>query len=528
MRRASLLAVFLLCPGLILAGGEIPVLTYHDIVERPNGDAFAVTREQFRAQLAYLKREGYQAVSLAQVEGAARGESSLPDKPVVLTFDDGLRSFLTEAVPLLAEHKFASVLSVVTGWLDGEDTPRAYRGRVMSWEELRTAAALPRVEVISHSHALHRGLVGNPQGNELAAGVVRIFDPDLGYETDQEFRRRLRTDLEKSRERLVAELKRPPMAIAWPYGAYNQIGVEEAARAGMRLHLTLDERPATLADLPRINRMTFHRYRRLSDLDDMLRFRKYRTEQRRFIEVELDAWARKDDAEQEQMLSALVRRLDLLGVNTVIIDPLSHDRQRAWFHTRAMPMAGEVLSRLLHQITTRNRIFHLYLRLPTEIIGQDTLRVYSDLTRLNRFNGVIFDGAPDKNTVALVDALRYQQPALLVGWIGDAPRNLTLDFRLVELDTHLDGETLAARAHKELASARMPVHFMLSPVRRESEAALLAAMRVLRAAGVAHYGYGGDDFFSNVPDVMRVVTELRAHTIIDKSDATQGMRRGGS
>lgn len=513
----ALLVIALLWPAVGTAAG-IPVLAYHDIVERRGGDAYAVTREELRAQLAYLKREGYTPVSLDALARAGRGETTLPDKPVVLSFDDGLKSYATEAVPVLAEYGFPSVLSVVTGWLDGQDPPAQYRGRLLGWAELRALAAMPLIEIISHSHDLHRGVVANPQGSETPAGTTRIYRGRGVYESEAEFRARIRADLERSRARMVQELKRAPIAIAWPYGAYDQVTVEEAARLGMRLHLTLDEQPTRLADLPRINRMTFHKYRRLADLDDMLTFRKHRTEQLRFVQVELGDWAGKPAAEQEQMLNALAQRVELLGVNAVIIVPVTRDRKAALFPTDAMPVSADLLSRVLHQLQRRGRIEHRYLRLPVAIDGVDVVRLYADLARLHRFSGVVLDGklAP-VDRQRLLERLRYHLPAVKVGVLGDEPAPPQADFVLVELEP----AGAAALSNRAQAHARdgLPAYFLIRRAPGTRDAELYGAMRALRAAGVRHYGYTNDDFLGDSPSLMRTVTELRAHTVISAEAA---------
>jgi peptidoglycan/xylan/chitin deacetylase (PgdA/CDA1 family) len=516
----ALLILAMLWPLVATGATDIPVLTYHDIVARRGGDAFAVTREEFRAQLVYLKREGYTPVSLATLARAGRGEAALPDKPVVLTFDDGLASYAAEAVPLLREYGYPSVLSVVTAWADGRDTPAQYRGRLLGWDQLRALAANPLIEIISHSHDLHRGIVANPQGDEAPAGNTRAYGGAGRYESETDFRARIRADLERSQARIMQELKRAPVAIAWPYGAYERVAIEEAERVGMHLHLTLDERPTRLADLPRINRMTFHKYRRLADLDDMLTFRRYRTEQLRFVQVELGDWAGKPAAEQERMLSALLQRVELLGVNAVIIVPLTRDRRAALFQTDAMPVSTDLLSHVLLQLRRRGRIDHRYLRLPAPVEGVDVTRAYADLARLNRFSGIVLDGklaAAERQR--LVERFRFYQPAAEVGVVGDDELARGADFVLAELAPA--EAALQGRAQAMLVRNGTPTYFLLQRAATTEDTQLYDAMRALRAAGVRHYGYTNDDFLGDSPKLMRTVTELRAHTVVSADAARQ-------
>jgi len=155
---------------------EIPVLAYHDILEKKGADPFEVTANDFARHMQYLKDEGYTPVSLSLIGRVHAGEASLPAKPVLLTFDDGLQSFVQYALPVLRQHGFPSVLSIVTAWVDGRAVPEAYRGRLLGWEALRALVDLPLVEIISHSDDLHHGIRSNPQGNEAPAGVTRAYD----------------------------------------------------------------------------------------------------------------------------------------------------------------------------------------------------------------------------------------------------------------------------------------------------------------------------------------------------------------
>jgi peptidoglycan/xylan/chitin deacetylase (PgdA/CDA1 family) len=95
--------------------GPVPILEYHVLgpppPEAPYPELF-VERSDFRAQLGWLARHGYQAVTLEQVERAWYQGGRLPPKPVVLSFDDGYRPQFTFALPALRRHGWAGVLNL--------------------------------------------------------------------------------------------------------------------------------------------------------------------------------------------------------------------------------------------------------------------------------------------------------------------------------------------------------------------------------------------------------------------------------
>jgi peptidoglycan/xylan/chitin deacetylase (PgdA/CDA1 family) len=95
--------------------GPVPILEYHVLGDAPAGAPYPelyVSRPDFRHQLEWLDENGYQAVTLDQVEQAWYHGGTLPPKPVVLSFDDGYRPQFTFALPQLRKHGWAGVLNL--------------------------------------------------------------------------------------------------------------------------------------------------------------------------------------------------------------------------------------------------------------------------------------------------------------------------------------------------------------------------------------------------------------------------------
>lgn len=509
--RVWLLGIGLLGVAAAARAGDIAAIAYHDIVSSKNSDAYAVTLRDFERQMEYLASQGYHPVSLRALEEARQGKAVLPEKPVLLTFDDGLQSYYVYAYPILRRYGFPSVVSIVTSWIDGRSAPEGYATRFMTWDELREISRSPLVEVVSHTDDLHHGLPANTWGSRMPAAVTRVHDATSGkYETEEARARRVRNDLARSVERLRTEIGRPAAGIAWPYGEYDRTLVETAAALGMRYHLTLDTETTRLDDLPRINRTTLKRYRTLSDFADALTRRSQRREQLRFVEVDLAYFAGKERAAQEQLLSQLLSRLQVLRVNAVLIYPFTADGQRAFFHNTVMPVETDVLGRVVQQITRRTEIYHVYLRIPPPGAGNE--RLYADLARYNWFSDVVMEGRPEPAQVSATRALlRQYKPALKLGVRQGVPGQ-GADFALAEIAAGAPAEAVAREATTALASYPR-VLFLIRRGTNPAEAALRDAMQTLRSAGVAHYGYAPDDFLNDAPPALRIVNALTEHTI---------------
>jgi peptidoglycan/xylan/chitin deacetylase (PgdA/CDA1 family) len=97
---------------------EVPILMYHYVGELPaDADVYrrdlTVSAEAFEAQLQYLAQAGYHTISLIDLHRLLTEGRPLPDKPVVLTFDDGYRDAYTVVFPLLQEYGFLGTFFVL-------------------------------------------------------------------------------------------------------------------------------------------------------------------------------------------------------------------------------------------------------------------------------------------------------------------------------------------------------------------------------------------------------------------------------
>ena len=117
----------------------VPILMYHVVGSAPPGVPFPslyVRRADFAGQLAWLRAHGFHAVSLRRVYDYWKHGYALPQRPVVLTFDDGYREDFTNVRPLLAQRHWPGVLNLaVRNLLDGKLTVPQIRLMIrQGWE----------------------------------------------------------------------------------------------------------------------------------------------------------------------------------------------------------------------------------------------------------------------------------------------------------------------------------------------------------------------------------------------------------
>jgi len=169
---------------------RVPVLMYHYIDELPP-DADAIRRgltlhpDIFRQHIEYLAENGYTTISLYEIDAALENGTSLPENPVVLTFDDGYIDAYTEVFPVLQAHEMTGTFFIITQFAD--DSLPGY----MNWEQITEMAnAGMSMEGHTKTHATLNErdydfmvfqVMGSLESLEVHTGIVpRMFSYPVG------------------------------------------------------------------------------------------------------------------------------------------------------------------------------------------------------------------------------------------------------------------------------------------------------------------------------------------------------------
>ena len=217
-------------PGRIrLAAGRactVPILMYHRIAaDGPlTLERYRVTPELFFDQLAAIYRAGYRTIGIHDWIRAVERDEPLSGKPIILTFDDGYRDFLTAAMPVLRAHGFSATVFLVAeriGGISDWDADYGEGAPLLSWDEVR-ALQEAGIDFGCHS-SLHRPMTGMHRG-ELAEDTVR------------------------ARAALEEGLGTPVTTLAYPYGAVNEFVRQVIADLGFRAALSCEPGISRLGD----------------------------------------------------------------------------------------------------------------------------------------------------------------------------------------------------------------------------------------------------------------------------------------
>lgn len=396
------------------AAAELLVLSYHDIrddvMDRGDPDIYAISTQNFAAHLDWLAGNGYTAVRLDDVIAASRGERALPDRAVMITIDDGLRSAYTRAFPLLRAYGFPAVVAPVTGWVDlpadrtiNYGQPRRFdRDDFLTWAQLREMRDSGLVEIASHTHALHEGIIANPQGNEIPSAITRRYTPATGrYETGDEYLARIRADLGASADAIERGTGQRPRAIVWPYAAYSSQTNDIAEALGMTVSFDLEGAEQAIgptegagSTLHGLSRLLMYNNPTVADLAFDIRAPREETTGLRAIQVDLDYVHDADPKQTERNLDALIERINRVKPSHVFLQAFADAdgdgaAEALYFPNRHLPMRADLFGRVAWQLRTRAQV-QVYAWLPVLAFEPTDEALRSSLALPNAEAGEVF------------------------------------------------------------------------------------------------------------------------------------------
>jgi len=236
---------------------KVPVLMYHHISKKVNeGENIEVTPEKFREDMEILKEKKFTTIGLNDLKLYLQNDKNLPEKPIIITFDDGYTSNYKYAYPVAKDLDMKFVISII-GWSIGRDTFIDSNKKItphFTEKEMIKMTNSGYIEIQNHTYDLHSP-EGLSYGNEkkVGKGVMPMENEDI-----ETYRLRLKKDLEK----LDSFLKKNNIDanfITYPYGLYTQetekiikeIGFSGSVttKEGIREYKSLED----LYEIPRIN-----------------------------------------------------------------------------------------------------------------------------------------------------------------------------------------------------------------------------------------------------------------------------------
>lgn len=240
-------------PTISVKDGEIklPILMYHSVLDNAKRQGkYVILPETLKKDFEYIKQNGFTPITVADLIDYKNNKKELPEKPIMITFDDGYYNNYTYLYPLLKEYNFKAVLSVVGKYTDDYSKD----GEVMNnnyshatWKMLKEMQDSGLVELQSHSYYMHDW--------SYRKGILRKQGEDFAH-----YKELLTADILKMQERFKTKTGKEATAFTYPFGSVNKESREIVEGLGFQVTLGCEEginvinKESTLKELKRYNR----------------------------------------------------------------------------------------------------------------------------------------------------------------------------------------------------------------------------------------------------------------------------------
>lgn len=215
-------------------GGEIrlPILMYHSVLDDVKRQGkYVILPEELKKDFEYIKQNGYTPILTSDLINYKENKAELPEKPIMITFDDGYYNNYNYLFPLLKEYNFKAIISPIGKYAD--DYSRA--GEIMnnnyshaSWTMLKEMQNSGLVEIGNHSYFMHDW--------SKRHGILKNKGEDDDY-----YRELLTSDILKMQEKVKTNTGKETTIFAYPFGSVNKECQEIVERLGFKVTLGCEE-----------------------------------------------------------------------------------------------------------------------------------------------------------------------------------------------------------------------------------------------------------------------------------------------
>lgn len=236
---------------------DVAILMYHAFTEdEADTGSLCTLASEFARQLSALRDAGYTSVGYADLIEFVNGEGKLPEKPLLISIDDGYQNNLDLAAPLLETYGFCAniaVIGVSIGHTTYKDTDIPITSH-FSLEDARPWVARGVLTVTTHSYDMHQ--VTAVDGAGCRRGVLQ-----MPGEAEPDYIAALTQDYTRAQEQLAGLPGTPLPVFTYPFGAYSELSERVLQELGVQVTITIADganrlvkgEPETLRLLRRIN-----------------------------------------------------------------------------------------------------------------------------------------------------------------------------------------------------------------------------------------------------------------------------------
>ena len=209
---------------------DVPILMYHSILKSRKGE-YILSPDSLKNDLVWLKDHGYQSVFVSELIDFCEGSADLPEKPIVITFDDGHYNNYYYAKPIFEEMGFKATINVVGTYSEFSTTSGDFDNpnySHLTWSEIKVLQESEYFEIGNHTYNMHNFKPRYGIGKK----------PSEDYEA---YKKSLTEDVSKLEDCFKDKCGFTTNIFAYPFGKYSEESYEILSELGFKAFLTCNE-----------------------------------------------------------------------------------------------------------------------------------------------------------------------------------------------------------------------------------------------------------------------------------------------
>lgn len=232
---------------------HIPIIMYHSILKSQSGD-YIIHPDTLEEDLKYIKENEFTTITMTDLINYVYYNSPLPEKPIIITFDDGHYNNLTYAVPLLKKYDMVAVISIVGNYTDSysESDEANPNYSYLRWKDIKQLTDSNIIEFQNHTYNLH-------SNTYKRKGCMKNKN-----ESKKEYETLLYSDIYKLQQEFEYNVGYIPNTFTYPFGAISNESLDIIKKLGFKASLSCNEginvitkNPECLYQLKRFNRPSY-------------------------------------------------------------------------------------------------------------------------------------------------------------------------------------------------------------------------------------------------------------------------------
>lgn len=212
---------------------ELPIIMYHGILkDKKLQGKYVISPNDFEDDLKYINDNGFTTIFMDDLINYVYNDIALPEKPIMLTFDDGYYNNYVYAFPLVQQYSCKMVLSPIiieTDKFSKEESISPIYGHC-SWDNLKEMQDSGFVEIQNHTYNLHK------------RSKMRIGAKKCNNESFDHYKGALSTDILKAQDEISSHLSITPTTFVYPFGSYSKCSTDILKDLGFKASISCEER----------------------------------------------------------------------------------------------------------------------------------------------------------------------------------------------------------------------------------------------------------------------------------------------